>query len=62
MGTAIGGKVGADSHVWNGDIAEVIIFDRVLTYEEIIELEIISKENGELLKGVSCPLIQLDIM
>ena len=45
-GTAIGGRIGDTTYPWRGDIAEVIIFDRVLTYEEIGTRNLSKKKMG----------------
>ena len=38
-GTAIGGSLSSDTTMWRRRYCGSIIFDRVLTYEEIVELE-----------------------
>ena len=48
-------KLVVTSHPWRGDIAEVIIFDRVLTYEEIVEVETYLKKKWGILEGCSLP-------
>ena len=48
-------NVGGTSYVWRGDIAEVIIFDRVLTYEEIVDLETYLKKKWGIVEGCSLP-------
>ena len=55
LGASIGGSLSSDSHTWRGDIAEVIIFDRVLTYEEIVELETYLKRKWGIIEGCKLP-------
>ena len=56
LGASIGGSLSSDSHTWRGDIAEVIIFDRVLTYEEIVELETYLKRKWGIIEGCRLPV------
>ena len=56
LGASIGGSLASTSHTWHGDIAEVIIFDRVLTYEEIVELETYLKRKWGILEGCRLPV------